>query len=181
MNYIEYKREWRKRNPEKVKIISDRFRKNNPANIILNGIKQRCNNKNNNAYKSYGGRGIKCLITLNEIKYLMKIDNYTTLERPTIHRKKNNRHYILENCEFIELSKNIKEANKINIKKYGKPVIQTSKEGKIINKFESIGKASKITGIDSTKISRVARGIKNFKTAGGFVWRFTNENLYLQL
>ncbi len=165
-----YNRKWRKENPEKVRIISDRFRKNNPANIILNGIKQRCNNPNCHAYYRYGERGIKNYLTIKDIKLLMKRDNYDKLKRPSIDRIDNDGHYEYNNCRFIELTQNIKRANDRNIKKYGKPVIQFDKDGNYINKFRSIGQASKETGIDSSKISRAARGLKYFKTAGGFIW-----------
>ena len=79
--------------------------------------KTRCNNKNHINYKNYGGRGIKCLLTKEDIKYLWFRDKAYLLKRPSIDRKNNNGNYTLKNCRFIELSKNISRANK-GVKNY---------------------------------------------------------------
>jgi len=53
-------------------------------------IKLRCNNPQDKAYKWYGKRGIKCLITEEEIKKLWFRDKAYLMLRPTIDRKDNN-------------------------------------------------------------------------------------------
>lgn len=83
---------------------------------ILHSIKQRCNNSNNKAYKWYGGRGIKCRITEEEIKKLMIRDNYWSLKRPSIDRINTNGDYTYDNCRFIEMSLNIGKRNKEKIR-----------------------------------------------------------------
>jgi hypothetical protein len=69
-------------------------------------IRQRCNNKNVESYKNYGGRGIQCLITKEELKKLWIRDRASRLKRPSIDRKNIDENYTFKNCRFIELSKN---------------------------------------------------------------------------
>ena len=83
-----------------------------PWKFILKYIKQRCNNKNRKDYKEYGGRGIKCLITEEELKELWFRDKAYLMTKPSIDREDNNGHYEFLNCSFIELSKNIAKGNK---------------------------------------------------------------------
>ena len=73
--------------------------------------KTRCNNKNNPQYKNYGGRGIKFLLTIEEIKELWFRDKAHELKKPSIDRKDNNWHYEFSNCRFIEFVDNIKKSN----------------------------------------------------------------------
>lgn len=51
-----------------------------------------------------------------------------------------------------------------------KKVYQLSKNGEIINEFNSTKEASRITGIDQGSVSRCCNNIS--KTAGGYIWRF---------
>ena len=69
-------------------------------------------NKNRKDYKEYGGRGIKCLITEEELKELWFRDKAYLMTKPSIDREDNNGHYEFLNCSFIELSKNIAKGNK---------------------------------------------------------------------
>jgi len=73
----------------------------------LISIKLRCNNTKRNWYK----RGIKCLITLEELKYLWFRDKAWLLERPSVDRIDNDGHYILDNCRYIELVENARLGN----------------------------------------------------------------------
>jgi hypothetical protein len=59
-------------------IINNRrkeLKRQSPWNRLLSGIKQRCENPNNPDYKYYGERGIKCLISIDDIKALWIRDN----------------------------------------------------------------------------------------------------------
>lgn len=49
--------------PDKNKVYTANYRKNNAEKRVLSNILQRCNNPLNHAYRHYGGRGIKCFIT----------------------------------------------------------------------------------------------------------------------
>ena len=49
-------------------------------------------------------------------------------------------------------------------------VLQFDKMGGLVNKFNSIGDASLVSGVDKSSISRCCHG--SASTAGGFKWRF---------
>lgn len=71
---------------------------------IAADILSRCNNKNNQSYLDYGGRGIKCLIgsTAGEVyEELLKIPQY--FEGATIDRKDPNGNYELENLRWATI------------------------------------------------------------------------------
>jgi len=75
-------------------------------------IKTRCDNKKATQYKNYGGRGIKCLITVQELKMLYFRDKAFAMKKPSIDRINNDGNYCLENCRYVEQSKNSAERNK---------------------------------------------------------------------
>lgn len=70
-------------------------------------IKQRCGDKTRNWYK----RGIKCLITVDELKQIWFRDRAYLLKRPSLDRIDNDGHYIASNCRYIELSENARLGN----------------------------------------------------------------------
>lgn len=59
-----------------------------PWKRIFYGIKDRCENKNSQRYKDYGGRGIKNKLTLLKIKYMWIRDGAYKLINASIDRKK---------------------------------------------------------------------------------------------
>lgn len=69
-------------------------------NRLVNA-KARCKSTGN-----YGARGIKCLITAEEIKKLWFRDKAWLLNKPSIDRIDSNGNYTMENCRFIELDEN---------------------------------------------------------------------------
>ena len=56
------------------------------------------------------------------------------------------------------------------VSKSKKPVAQFSKDGELINKYDSLKTASKNTNIDDSSIGAVCNNKR--KTAGGYVWKF---------
>ena len=142
------------------------IRKNNINVVhkyILNDIKQRCNNKNHTHYKYYGGRGIKCLITADEIKQLIIRDKYNTLKRPSIDRIDNDGNYCLENCRFIELGENTARRNKaVCVKK----VYKYNLKGKLLKIYLSVKELKQFVDMPYTtlckKIKRNKCKINNF-------------------
>ena len=56
-----------------------------------------------------------------------------------------------------------------------KKVIQYDLNGNIITEFISVKEASMQTGIDKSCIANCCRGIKNHATAGGFIWRYKED------
>ena len=77
---------------------------------------QRCTNPRKNRYEYYGGRGIVCFLTNDDIAALWRLNKAGNLNRPTLDRINNNGPYALWNCQFIEAKDNISKAHR----KWGK-------------------------------------------------------------
>lgn len=80
-------------------------------------IKGRCEYKSHSRYEYYGGRGIQCLISKDELKYLWFRDKAYLLEKPSIDRKNPDGNYELDNCRYIEMIDNIKRKRKLIVEK----------------------------------------------------------------
>lgn len=74
--------------------------------------KQRCNNPNSQGFKTYGRRGIKCLLTKHAMQWLWARDQAHLMTTPSIDRIDNDGDYCLENCRFIEKIQNCIKSNK---------------------------------------------------------------------
>lgn len=139
-----------------------------PERYILKDIKDRCNNAKNQAYKWYGGRGIKCLITEEEIKELMIRDGYWDMEKPSIDRIDNDGNYCIENCRFIELSENISKDKK-------KILCQYDLQGNFIKEWESSSEASRQLKITVSHLFEVAN--KKRASANKSIWRYKKDSI----
>ncbi len=82
-----------------------------PWAAVYYAIKGRCERKSQSSYKDYGAKGIKCLITKDEVKYLWFRDNAMKLKKPSIDRIDRKGHYEILNCRFIEMSENVRRVN----------------------------------------------------------------------
>lgn len=82
---------------------------NKPWMSSYRHAKERCNNPNCEKYPRYGGRGIKFLLTKEEVKKLWIRDKGWLLNRFSIDRKDNDGNYEYKNCQFIELVDNCKK------------------------------------------------------------------------
>ena len=174
INRKEYSRKYYLKNKEKIlhrhlKNKEERnqrkrqLRKLFPWKYTLVDIKKRCESKNNTAYERYGGRGIKCLISQEEIKKLWFRDKACDMERPSIDRKDNNGNYEYGNCRFIELSVNSGKDKK-------KRIIQLTAHNKVVKIWDSITQASNELNTSVSNIHGVLKGRQ--KTALGFKWRY---------
>jgi len=67
--------------------------------------KSRCLYKKDKKYKYYGGRGIKYIISNDDLKMLWIRDKAYLMQQPSIHRIDNDGNYTYENCQFIEMDK----------------------------------------------------------------------------
>jgi len=163
----EYRQKYRKQNLNKVRKQDKEARKRLPWIYTLSDIRKRCENKNCKRYIDYGGRGIKCLITSEELKELLFRDKAYEMKRPSIDRIDNDGNYEINNCQYLEL--------KINSgKNKTKPVLQFTKDGIFIREWNSITEASKSLKISNSDISTVIhkgfKGKYQLKTAGGYIW-----------
>lgn len=85
--------------------------KSNPWYVKFMAIRYRTNNKKSVSYKYYGARGIKCLITVDELKKIWFRDKAYLLKKPSIDRIDPDGHYEFKNCRFIELSENVRRSS----------------------------------------------------------------------
>jgi hypothetical protein len=134
-------------------------------------VRQRCNDKNANNYKYYGGRGIKCYLTTEDIKFLWFRDKAYLMKEAHLSRKNHNKNYILNNCFFSNKNQNVGESNKRN---KSIPILQFDKQGEFIKEWESITLASKENLGEISNISKCAKRINGYKSVKGFIWRFKN-------
>ena len=81
-------------------------RKKNPLIKLLQNMKQRCNYPKDKKFKYYGGKGIKCLLTGKDLKFLWFRDKAFLMKQPSIDRKNNSLNYTLDNCQFLEMELN---------------------------------------------------------------------------
>src|SRR5699024_3970009 len=72
----------------------------------------------------------------------------------------------------IERVKRSTDYNEI-AKKISRPIIQRDKEGKFINKWDSIAACAKQLGFDNSSLSKCCKG--KIKTAYGYKWEYANK------
>jgi len=146
---------------ECVNIRTHTYRQNKPWITSYKNAKQRCENLNNKKYERYGGRGIKCLITEEELKQLWFRDKAYEMKKPSIDREDNGGNYTYDNCRFIEHREN-------SAKDKRKAVLQYDLEGNFIREFKSGQDA-----IRKLKIYHIYDVLNNKrKSAGDFIWKY---------
>ena len=141
-----------------------RWRKHNPWAVHYHGAKSRCRNG------KYAKRGVRFLLTMEEVEFMWVRDEAWKLKRPSIDRKDSKGHYEFYNCRFIERLANIYRDRAMVIEQY-------SKDGKFIKRHETISSAARAMGNINYKTS-IARVVSNkmhngylAKTACGYKWR----------
>ena len=80
-----------------------------PLRHTFHNIKYRCNTPSCKNYKSYGGRGIKCLLSLEDLNFLWKRDRADLMKRPHLHRINSDGNYELSNCVFLTINEHAKK------------------------------------------------------------------------
>jgi len=101
------------KNP-KIAAYRKKYLKERPWVRTLLHVNWRFNNPNYQGYKWYGGKGIKNLLTLEQVKYLWFRDKANKLNHPSIDRVDSSSNYEISNCRFIELSENSKRKCLLN-------------------------------------------------------------------
>jgi hypothetical protein len=99
---------------KKATYYTRKYREDYPWSKYVESAKSRCNNPNKNSYPRYGGRGIKFLMTMDEMKLLWFRDKAFLLKSPSIDRIDNDGNYVLDNCRFIENGENSSRKKKIS-------------------------------------------------------------------
>jgi hypothetical protein len=108
--------------------------------------------------------------------------NFQSTSKPSIDRRNDNLPYTLDNIELVSWETNQLRAYE-NMRK-GKnrrhqtfPVAQLTQSGELIGEYCSFAEASRNTGVDDYSIALCARGMKNKKHAGGYIWKLIEESL----
>lgn len=144
----------------RVSKYNKKWRKNNPWVKNYTSARNRCTYPINNRYSSYGGRGIKFSLSVEEVKKLWFRDKAYLLKIPSIDRKDIDGDYTYRNCRFIEKRDNLCRC---------KPVFRIDKQGRQ-KRYSSISEASRdLSRTDKGDIARCMRGERN--TAQGFSWK----------
>lgn len=78
-----------------------RFNARNPWYRAWQSAKRRCNSPKDISYPFYGGKGIKCLLSKEDVQFLWERDA-TGLNRPSLDRLNSSKDYTRDNCRFIE-------------------------------------------------------------------------------
>jgi hypothetical protein len=99
------------------------------------GIIYRCNNPKSSGFKYYGKKGIKCLITSEEIKILWERDNASSMKKPSIDRIDNKGNYEFKNCRFIESQANLLKSQEKKDFTYSPYAEKTTQKGKILKAY----------------------------------------------
>lgn len=119
---IEASKKWKINNREKYKKYCFRatskkragLRVSAPWLLTYESIEIRCIRKSSTSYPNYGGRGIKMLITKEELKTLWFRDNASDMKKPSIDRIDSTGDYTFSNCRYIEFSENAKRLSQFN-------------------------------------------------------------------
>lgn len=147
-------KKWREKNKEYYKNYLKKYKQTHRWSVSLYQARLRCNNPNTTYYYRYGGRGIKCFLTLKEIKQLWFRDKAYLMKRPSIDRKNNDGDYTFKNCRFMERKDNtlrylrghkVSEKTKEKIRKKLKQlwIIRPMPQDKNIKRFIKITRSKK--------------------------------------
>lgn len=77
-----------------------------PWEKSLKFAKSRCNNISSPSFKWYGFKGIKCLLTREDLKFIWNRDKAFELKNPSLDRIDSNGNYEFSNCRFIDKYEN---------------------------------------------------------------------------
>ena len=83
-----------------------KYRATHPWASSLMNARTRCNNPKASNYHRYGGRGIKCFLTQEEVRLLWDRDEAASLKWASLDRIDGDGDYTLSNCRFVEHSEN---------------------------------------------------------------------------
>jgi len=126
-----YMKLWKEKNRKAItkynKFYKEKYNILKPWAKFLYHIKERCNEHYKNRYPNYYQKNIKNFLTLEDLEYLWKRDKAYLLNHPSIHRKNINKHYTIDNCQFIEWNDHKKEGQRIGGFKKGHSQFNTGR------------------------------------------------------
>lgn len=85
-----------------------------PWYVGYRAAQSRCRNPKDKAYKYYGGRGIKLLMTPDDFKFAWFRDSAYLLKRASVDRVDTNGNYELSNIVYIEHTENVAKSNRLS-------------------------------------------------------------------
>lgn len=161
---LKKQKEYADRNKGKIRERLNKYYSTKHGKImqIIQNIRKRCDNPTNKRFNCYGGRGIKNLISYNDISVLWDRDNASLMKCPSIDRINVNGNYEFNNCQFLEMEDNTKKDCMVQ-------VFQSSIDGKLIKIFNSISDAEK-EGFQRPNIIKCCKGLR--RSHKGFVWSY---------
>ena len=98
--------QWYKQNKKRVQYLQRRWHKRHPWWKSYSLAKQRCTDPKVNKFEYYGGKGIKFLLSIEDVIFLWNRDSAASMKNPTIDRIHSEDNYILRNCQFLEFNEN---------------------------------------------------------------------------
>ncbi len=134
--------------------------------ICWKACRQRCNNPKTHNYKYYGEKGIKSLITKEEVYQLWIRDKGYLMKRPSLDRFEDKGNYTFNNCQFIELKDNVIKSNRTR----GREIKQLTLNGDLIKIWKKIIDASYFFNIKPCSLQDALNG--RSKTCQGFIWKY---------
>jgi hypothetical protein len=78
-------------------------------------INGRCNTPSHSSFNIYGGKGVRNLLSIEDLRTLWERDHADLLSKPSIDRKEASGHYSFDNCRFIEHALNAKGGTRFGI------------------------------------------------------------------
>ena len=125
-------------------LLRKRYEKKSPWSRFLYGARSRCRGIGNSSYYRYGGRGIECLLSMDDVRSLWIRDGASKMKHPSIDRINPNGNYQFGNCRFIEVAMNSSLACRklrldqvIEIKKLKASGLSASKIGRMFGVAKS--------------------------------------------
>ena len=97
------KARWR-RNKKRHSAAHGRWTAARPWDKHLRNAKARCEVPTTSKFEHYGGKGIKCLLTIDEVEVLWHRDHADSMTHPSLSRKDVAGNYDAENCRFVEFA-----------------------------------------------------------------------------